>query len=136
MGCTLHPYRWACECTRHAWTVGGCLHPLSALRKITLILKQNKATGFWTDTDNPAVKLRKVHSEIFCQDRGCAIHNHPSEHPLNNSPLNWRTDRGILERICVHGIGHPDADSASWLRSQGLAAENIHGCDFCCVTVL
>jgi hypothetical protein len=41
---------------------------------------------------------------------------------------------GVLsERICPHGIGHPDPDSLSFLHAQG-AGEwvAVHGCDGCC----
>lgn len=95
-------------------------------------LYQNLATGYWTNFGNHA-QLLNTHDPSLCADRGCAIHNHPSDHPLKNAPLNWRDDRGILERICVHGVGHPDADSAEYLRSIGRAYENVHGCDGCCV---
>ena len=46
--------------------------------------------------------------------------------------MNWREDRGILERLCMHGIGHPDRDSALYLESIGKSEENVHGCDGCC----
>jgi hypothetical protein len=41
-------------------------------------------------------------------------------------PQNWREDRGIMERICPHGIGHPDPDDPT--------TDKIHGCDGCCET--
>jgi hypothetical protein len=41
-------------------------------------------------------------------------------------PLHWRYDRGILERICPHGVGHPDPDD------KASASDGIHGCDGCC----
>lgn len=88
--------------------------------------------GNYTATDEPGVNLGNVHSPAACAGRGCGIHNHPSEHPLKDARLSWREDRGILERICKHGVGHPDADSAKYLDSIGLGAENVHGCDGCC----
>jgi hypothetical protein len=78
-------------------------------------------------------ELRNVHPISACSSAdGCAIHNRPSQHALVNAPLNWREDRNILERICVHGIGHPDHDSAKYLISVGMDYENVHGCDGCC----
>ena len=77
-------------------------------------------------------RLGNTHNPQNCEGRGCAIHNHPSNHPLNTAPLNWREDRGILERICKHGVGHPDYDSAEYLDSVGQSHANIHGCDGCC----
>ena len=76
--------------------------------------------------------MTKVHPAEACEGRGCAIHDHPSDHPLVTAPLFWRSDRGILERICTHGVGHPDRDSAMFLKSIGKDFENIHGCDGCC----
>lgn len=96
-----------------------------------MILLQNKDTGYWTEF-GPRTFLRSVHDPRACEGRGCAIHNHPSEHPLNGAPLNWRADRGILERLCSHGVGHPDHDAAKYLASIGEGFENIHGCDLCC----
>lgn len=34
-----------------------------------------------------------------------------------------------MERICKHGIGHPDPDD---LKVQSSWAEGVHGCDGCC----
>ena len=97
-----------------------------------MILKQDIKTGYWTKFDG-LFSLTNVHNPKLCEGRGCAIHNHPSNHRLKDAPLNWREDRGILERICVHGCGHPDFDSAAYLETVGQGAENVHGCDGCCV---
>lgn len=37
---------------------------------------------------------------------------------------NWRDDRKSMERICSHGVGHPDPDC--------LNLDRMHGCDGCC----
>lgn len=96
-----------------------------------MILTQGK-DGFYTSaSEQPGCNL-SVHPETDCEGRGCAIHNHPSDHPLNSAELNWRQDRGILERICTHGIGHPDRDAANYLESIGQGFQNVHGCDGCC----
>lgn len=95
------------------------------------LLKQNKETGYWTEFGDGYV-LGSVHDPAVCEGRGCGIHNHPSDHPLKDAPMLWRADRGILERICEHGIGHPDYDSATYLTSIGKWYENIHGCCGCC----
>lgn len=39
-------------------------------------------------------------------------------------PSVWRADRRLLERLCPHGVGHPDPDDRS--------ADRVHGCDGCC----
>jgi hypothetical protein len=80
------------------------------------------------------------HDPTVCvNDPTCAIHK-PSEHPLNTAPLMWRSDWGIgfLERICVHGVGHPDPDDLAYKRRTWGAdlyhrtALDVHGCDGCC----
>lgn len=96
-----------------------------------MLLEQDPDTGYWVLALKRTALLR-VHDPADCDGRGCAVHNHASDHPLKDAPLNWRVDRGILERICEHGVGHPDHDSALYLRSIGKSYENIHGCDFCC----
>jgi hypothetical protein len=102
-----------------------------------MLLRQNKMTGFWTSActkDGKYVgELFDVHPHDICDGpQGCAIHNRPSEHPLKNAPMFLRDDRGILERICEHGVGHPDHDSALYLESIGQILETIHLCDGCC----
>lgn len=77
----------------------------------------------------------RTHSPDQCSGEFCSLHN-PSAHPLSNAPLNWRSDRTLMERICEHGIGHPDPDHLAHVRrTRGEAAasgESVHGCDFCC----
>ena len=100
-----------------------------------MLLEQNDETGWYTElyeNGKRVATLLNTHDPRLCEGRGCAIHNHPSAHPLNMQPLNWRDDRGILERICIHGVGHPDSDSAAYLMSIGQDAQNVHGCDGCC----
>lgn len=46
--------------------------------------------------------------------------------------LHWRADRGLFERMCSHGIGHPDPDQKDYWRVLGLEHEGVHGCDGCC----
>jgi hypothetical protein len=39
----------------------------------------------------------------------------------------------MMERICPHGVGHPDPDDLEYKRKQGLPdAAGIHGCCGCC----
>ena len=64
-----------------------------------------------------------VHSKNKCKGNHCPIHNH-SNHHMKEWPQHWRGDRGIMERICPHGIGHPDPDDPT--------TDRIHGCDGCC----
>lgn len=72
--------------------------------------------------------------DVDCADR-CCIHN-PSNHVMSSFPTHWRGDRGLMERICPHGVGHPDPDHiAHSRRAHGItnaAVEAVHGCDGCC----
>lgn len=68
--------------------------------------------------------LHNVHAETVCAGSYCLVHN-PSDHHMRDWPMNWREDRGLMERICPHGVGHPDPDDIG---------EGTHGCDGCCQT--
>lgn len=70
-----------------------------------------------------------IHDLEACAGQACSIHN-PSEHALNAAPLYWRGH--VMERICPHGIGHPDPDDLDWRRRTGQPANGVHGCDGCC----
>lgn len=72
-------------------------------------------------------KLWRVHLPDACAGEHCVIHK-PSNHSMRKFPTHWRADRGIMERICDHGVGHPDPDSP-WPRGHH---NWIHGCDGCC----
>lgn len=63
----------------------------------------------------------------------CCIHN-PSLHKMRDWPMNLR-ETGLIERLCEHGVGHPDPDSAAWLDRQHKhkpGTWSVHGCDGCC----
>lgn len=74
-----------------------------------------------------------VHTADTCVGEHCLIHN-PSEHHMRDWHLHWRGDRGIFERICSHGIGHPDPDQADFWQKTGQRWQGVHGCDGCCQT--
>jgi len=75
--------------------------------------------------------LTNVHDPSKCEGEHCCIHN-PSAHHMANWPQLWRQDKGVMERICPHGIGHPDPDDAAYNRRIGKDYLSIHGCDGCC----
>ena len=96
--------------------------------------------------------LRRVHSAEWCEGRTCAIHN-MTDHSMRSFPQHFRGDRGIMERICPHGIGHPDPDDREYqveretrllqamgpdefpegyYRSLAESSVDTHGCDGCC----
>jgi hypothetical protein len=69
-----------------------------------------------------------VHSKDDCA-LPCPIHG-SSNHHMKDWPTHWRQDRGIMERICPHGVGHPDPDDRRIRTGKDTGA---HGCDGCCV---
>jgi hypothetical protein len=88
----------------------------------------------------PDGRILKTHGEDECSGTPCVLHS-PSDHPLKNAPLNWRSERAMMERICEHGIAHPDPDDrAHWERRLGgdpasrefIEARAQHTCDGCC----
>ncbi len=82
-----------------------------------------------------------VHAKETCSGEFCCIHN-PSQHHMSDWPLHYRNDRGIMERICKCGVGHPDPDDLAFRRSTAVALkllgktgtfdEGVHGCCGCC----
>lgn len=94
-------------------------------------------------------KPNPVHAPELCEGTFCPFHN-PSDHHMKDWPTTVRYDRYCLtERLCVHGVGHPDPDSIAWLK-QGFAKNplfydedpnadpglifGLHGCCGCCVS--
>lgn len=60
----------------------------------------------------------RVHPAWKCQNRDipCCVHN-PSDHHMRDWEMNWRSDTGVMERLCPHGVGHPDPDHMAYVRS-------------------
>lgn len=75
----------------------------------------------WVDDYNQLIV--NVHRPNQCRNDYCTIHN-PSPHSMVEFPQRWRQDRKFMERMCPHGIGHPDPDD--------IVLNTIHGCDGCC----
>jgi hypothetical protein len=73
----------------------------------------------------------KVHAQKDCRGPVCPIHN-PTPHHMREWPMIWRGDRQSFERVCEHGISHPDPDDQeAKLFIQGFM-DGVHGCDGCC----
>ena len=73
----------------------------------------------------------RVHAVKDCRGQYCVIHN-PSSHHMLSWPTHWRDDRSLMERLCPHGIGHPDPDHIAFLPAERRSIESTHGCDGCC----
>ena len=78
-------------------------------------------------------ELPYTHRQTACAGEWCSIHN-PSDHHMASWRLLIRYDRSCMaERICPHGVGHPDPDSMAYFRRVGIDDVGVHGCDGCCV---
>ena len=68
-----------------------------------------------------------THAPDECKGQYCTLHNR-SDHSMRSFPQHFRWDRMLMERICPHGVGHPDFDEID----LDLNARGVHGCDGCC----
>jgi len=77
----------------------------------------------------------RTHGPTRCAGEVCCIHN-PTDHHMRSWPMHWRGDRGLMERICQHGCGHPDPDHLTHVEvTRGplvAESESVHGCCGCC----
>lgn len=113
--------------------------------------------GYEYSNPQPDVYL-KTHAPSVCAGQNCCIHN-PSDHHMKDWPLVHRTDEGVLvpvdvvgtrafdgepvaimrkfvrsDRVCAHGVAHPDPDSLAWLHTQIASYPwEDHPCDECCI---
>lgn len=94
----------------------------------------NANTNVWWV--NGTQRFTNIHLLSACEGENCIVHN-PTWCPANKGdwPYSFRAD-GRIERICPHGIGHPDPDQVNFLISQDPAHYggwvDVHGCDGCC----
>ncbi len=87
----------------------------------------------WTlGTHEGAIRIVGVHPFGGCKGR-CVLHA-PTQHAMSHLPLHYRVDRGIFERICPHGVGHPDPDQYDHWEASGDTGQAVHGCcgESCC----
>lgn len=73
-------------------------------------------------------QLLSTHDSRSCFPRDCCVHR-PSAHHMADWPQHYRDDTGVTERICPHGVGHPDPDQP-WPKDDH---RWVHGCDGCCI---
>lgn len=76
-----------------------------------------------TWTDDFGTDVERLHTRSRCSALHCALHN-PSSHHMRHMPQRWHAERKMIERVCDHGVGHPDPDDTTTQRT--------HGCDGCC----
>lgn len=83
--------------------------------------------GYWLQTHGP-IKCGNLPPK---PGNACVLHN-PTDHHMREWTLIFRPDKQFLaERICEHGVGHPDPDSLARYLKNGQDHMAIHGCDGC-----
>lgn len=77
--------------------------------------------------------LWRIHGRDNCKGKSCTVHR-PSAHRLRGMKLLWRQEARIFERVCAHGVGHPDPDCYMIVDGAAVPAvdHHAHGCDGCC----
>jgi hypothetical protein len=78
--------------------------------------------------EHTAEVLIGTHTIGACIGESCPLHRR-SSHSMRRFPQAWREDLGLVERICTHGIGHPDPDDP---KAYDPRLRVLHGCDGCC----
>lgn len=106
------------------------------------ILTQDPKTGYWNKFPHPwggidNTRFLRTHTPDQCEGRLCDVHNRRGEGEQATWPLNWRSDRGIMEVICPCGTGHPTPAQEQFLYWLSMTdqmdlrtatAELVHGC--------
>lgn len=73
-----------------------------------------------------------VHAKRFCVPlMNCPVHYRMDGSYLN-LPMIWRDDVRLFERLCAHGVGHPDPNQFAFWHSINQDFKKSHGCDGCC----
>lgn len=67
------------------------------------------------------------HSTVMCRGWDCVLHN-PSDHAMRDWPTQYNLEYDTIERLCEHGIAHPDPDNF-------MLDGYDHVCDECCVNL-
>ncbi|MFN3602707.1 MAG: hypothetical protein ACK4UY_15095 [Dietzia sp.] len=129
----------------HRWA-NVTLHIEDTGRNLALAADPDDASDTFADPDPPGEDsddlgltwlsngvLTNIHSPSACagQPWGCWVHE-PRPHPLDQAPVRWREDKGTAERICDHGVGHPDPQDAAYWWNTHRRDVTLHGCDGCC----
>lgn len=86
-----------------------------------------RAPGWRAKLEHTSIEIH-CHHAYKCREQVCCLHNR-SDHAMRAFPQHWRGDRGIMERTCPHGVGHPDPDD---IRVRSGEDNGVHGCDGCC----
>lgn len=94
-----------------------------------LVGKHNTSESFTTDTGQFMVNVHAANAE--CAQYGCVIH-FPSAEGMALGKTHYNTVRQQMQRVCEHGVAHPDPDSQNWRERTLGSRDDIHICDGCC----
>lgn len=117
------------DCAPQGWVAEDviCDHPTITEDTCTTCGREHVAR-----LEHSEETLQGVHPDGTCIGETCTIH-HRSNHSMRAYRQQWRGDRGIMERICPHGVGHPDPDEYK-LHGPDADRYATHGCDGCCTS--
>jgi hypothetical protein len=107
-------------------------------------VSDSDSIGAWWDgiefsSPAPGV-IQHTHAAHVCSGRPCPIHN-PSDHHMRDWPLEHigkrlgqQGSRTLLlsERLCGHGVGHPDPDSLTYVISHSTTPPSWWRDHVCC----
>ena len=119
-------FRWLVKNGEVKWTTSVLLPPVASPE--TLIEKAIVASSIPVGShrlENSDEVIYNAHDPKFCEGSPCVIHN-LTDHHMRSWQQHYREDNRLMERICTHGVGHPDPD----LPDQG---DKVHRCDGCCI---
>lgn len=101
------------------------------LQEVEMDHVESNATDGFLGAQLGKIQLN-IHGPEMCNGNACPFHA-PSDHSMVSWDTNVRLDKfGLVERLCEHGVGHPDPDSVAYYDSIGKTGMGIHGCDTCC----
>jgi hypothetical protein len=109
--------------------LSGKLYPYALMYEVTFDNdEEDEFAGLERNYLENTETVYFTHRKDQCLGEVCTIHNR-SNHVMRGFPQHWRVDRMIIERICAHGVGHPDPDEYRVLNGED---DGTHGCDGCC----
>lgn len=78
-----------------------------------------------------------IHNPTQCAGRPCVFHN-PSDHALSKAKVSYNESLHRVERVCSHGIHHPDVDEVvkvydGFGETEALKFAKHNDCDGCCL---
>lgn len=93
---------------------------------------RDRDTGFWAALYRGGERVGRLRTHTLgdCEKELCDVHNRPWK--FLDLPLVWRADRGLMEQVCGHGIGHPSPSEHAFRTRLGQDVELVHACCGCC----